>query len=143
MPKTLHSNLHSILWHRPGTACIAACRLLTVTFGTSSAPFQVTRAIQEVGERIKQLDDALAETIQTCFYVDDVLKSFPTIDLARETSLKLTTTLAEYGFNLRKWKSNDQQTLDGDREESIDFESTFKTQALHGSQIQTHLYSKC
>lgn len=44
---------------------------------------------------------------------------------------KLSKQLAEYGFNLRKWKSNDQRILNGidenDREASIDFGSTFKT----------------
>lgn len=126
-----HVNFHTILWHRPGTKGIAMYRLLTVTFGTSSAPFQATRGIHEVGERIKHLDANLAKIIQKCFYVDDFLKSFSTIDSACNTNLKLIKTLNEYGFKLRKWKSNDHRALDGineiDKEESIDFESTFKT----------------
>lgn len=126
-----HADLHSILWHRPGTDGIATYRLLTVTFGTSSAPFQATRGIHEVGEIIKTSDSELADIIQKCFYVDDFLKSFPTIEMASEVRKKLSETLNEYGFKLRKWKSNDQRVLDGveeiDREASIDFDSTFKT----------------
>lgn len=126
-----HVNFQSILWHRPGTPGVAVYRLLTVTFGTSSAPFQATRGVHEVGDRVRAMDGELAEIIQRCFYVDDCLKSFPTIDSANATSLRLMKTLSEYGFRLRKWKSNDHRTLNGidedEREEIIDFNSTFKT----------------
>lgn len=126
-----HANLQLILWHRPGTQNIAVYRLRTITFGTSSAPFEATRGIYEIGKRIREIDPQLADIIQKCFYVDDFLKSFPSIESAVHTRNDITKTLAAYGFNLRKWKSNDARTLVGvsesDRESCIDFDSTFKT----------------
>lgn len=126
-----HADCQTILWHRPGTAGILAYKLLTVTFGTSSAPFQATRGLYEVGERIKESNPKLAETIQRNHYVDDFLKSFPTIDDAQHTNKALINELSQFGFNLRQWKSNESRTLDGidkiDCKQSIDFDSTFKT----------------
>lgn len=126
-----HTDLLSILWHRPGTSGIATYRLLTVTFGTSCGPFQATRGLHEIGEQIKSQNKKLADIIQKHFYVDDFLKSFSTISEAQQTSSELTNKLSEYGFKLRKWKSNDPRTIqvfnDDDRETTIDFESTFKT----------------
>lgn len=126
-----HTDLQSILWHRPGTPGIATYRLSTVTFGTSSAPFQATRGLFEIGERIKTENSELAEIIQNHFYVDDFLKSFATISAAQQASSDLSDTLSEYGFKLRKWKSNDPRTISKfsniDKEMCIDFESTFKT----------------
>lgn len=126
-----HTDFQTILWHRPNTNGIAAYRLLTVTFGTSSAPYQATRGVHEVGNRIKNENPQLADIIQHCFYVDDFLKSFPSIEMAIQTRNEITDLLAKYGFNLRKWKSNDERVLigvsDDNRETCIDFNSTFKT----------------
>lgn len=126
-----HANHQTILWQRPGTNTIQEYRLMTVTFGTSSAPFQAVRSVYEVGERVKESNPSLAKTIQTNFYVDDYLKSFATIEEAHEVRHSITKTLAEYGFHLRKWKSNNVKALAGvdeaDREVTVDFDSTFKT----------------
>lgn len=126
-----HANYQCILWQRPGSNEIAAYRLLTVTFGTSSAPFQATRGVYEIGERIKESNPQLSDMIQTSFYVDDFLKSFSTIESAKAARLLITETLDEFGFKLRKWKSNDVRILenvdDANCEASMDFDSTFKT----------------
>lgn len=126
-----HADFQTILWHRPGTSGILPYRLLTITFGTSSSPFQATRGVYEIGERIKKENPSLAKTIQTCFYVDDFLKSFDTIEEAKTTRIELTDQLSIYGFNLRQWKSNDIRTLDGlgenDKATCVTFDSTFKT----------------
>lgn len=126
-----HADWQTILWHRPGTNGILPYKLLTVTFGTSSAPFQATRGVHEIGQRIKDTKPELAKIIQSSFYVDDFMKSFSTIDEARYINKAITVELAKYGFTLRKWKSNEPSALDGfeeiDCEQSINFDSTFKT----------------
>lgn len=126
-----HADWQTILWHRPGTKGILPYKLLTVTFGTSSAPFQATRGVYEVGQRIKETQPELAKIIQSSFYVDDFMKSFANINDARSTNKLITDELAKYGLTLRKWKSNDASALDGiseiDCEQSISFDSTFKT----------------
>lgn len=58
------------------------------------------------------------------------MKSFATIESAVEMRKLLTEKLAEYGLHLRKWKSNDERTLQGldhvDKE-ALSFDSTLKT----------------
>lgn len=125
-----HANLQTILWQRPGDSDIRQYRLLTVTFGTSSAPYQATRGVYEIGERVKPENQELAEAIQTCFYVDDFMKSFSTIESAMHFRESITKTLAAYGFNLRKWKTNESRILESvencDKEECLDINATFK-----------------
>ncbi|XP_055305902.1 uncharacterized protein LOC129570356 [Sitodiplosis mosellana] len=126
----IHANFQTILWQRPGTDSIEEYRLLTITFGTSSAPFQAIRCVYEIGEHVKETNAQLAEMIQKCFYVDDFLKSFTSIESAVEMREFLTETLAEYGLRLRKWKSNDERTLanvDCVDKEPLAFDSTLKT----------------
>lgn len=126
-----HVQWQTILWHRPGTDGISHYELLTITFGTGSAPFQATRGVYEIGQRLKKTQPELAEIIQSSFYVDDFMRSFPTINEACYVSKSITEELSKYGFNVRKWKSNDPDALKSidevDCEQSIDFDSTFKT----------------
>lgn len=126
-----HANHQTILWQRPGTHTIREYRLMTVTFGTSSAPFQAIRSLHEVGERVKHINCELAETIQRNFYVDDFMKSFCKIKDAIQLRKSLTETLSQYGMPLRKWKTNDQRLLadvnETECEKGLDFDSTFKT----------------
>lgn len=125
------ANFQSILWKRPGDESIATYRLLTVTFGTSSAPFQAVRSLYEAGERVKSIDPDIAGSIQRNFYIDDFLKSYSSIESAVSARQRITDTLAEYGFHLRKWKSNDNRILAGldaaECDAVLDFNSTFKT----------------
>lgn len=126
-----HANFQTILWHRPGTSGIEEYKLQTVSFGTSSAAYQATRAVYEVGEQIKSSDASLSSIIQNSFYVDDFFKSFSEIEAAQMVRKSISEKLGEYGFKLRKWKTNDERVLkdvdDTDKEECIDFDSMVKT----------------
>lgn len=125
-----HGNFQCILWKKPGTEKIQMYRLLTVTFGTASAPYQAIRCLHEVGERIKATKPEIAKIIQSQFYVDDLLCSCETIDQAITIRDELNKCLAEYGFNLRKWKASDNEILknieDSEKEAVLNFQSTFK-----------------
>lgn len=73
----------------------------------------------------------LAEQIRKHFYVDDYLGTADTIETARKFREQITEVMAAHGFNLRKWKANDDRILEGveitEREEVVDFNTTFKT----------------
>lgn len=126
-----HALFQCILWQPPGSDQIKAYKLLTVTFGTASAPFQAIRAIDEIGIRIQENQPELSALIRKQFYVDDFLGSASNVKAAKEMRKGITEVLASYGFHLRKWKANDDGILD-DLDESekdgvIDFLTTFKT----------------
>lgn len=126
-----HANFQCIFWKKPGTDEIKLYKLLTVTFGTSSAPFQAIRALHEIGNDIKATSPELSKFIQQHFYVDDFMACFETVNEARDIQKKMTLKLAEYGFTLRKWKSNCSEVLNDiaydDKEKVLEIETTFKT----------------
>lgn len=125
-----HALYQCILWQPPDSEQLKAYKLLTVTFGTASAPFQAIRAIDEIGIR-SQDHPELSELIRKHFYVDDFLGSASSIERANEMRINITNELALYGFRLRKWKANDDQILagleDSEKDGVIDFHNTFKT----------------
>lgn len=126
-----HTNFQSILWQSPGENQIQRYKLETVTFGTASAPFQAIRALHEIAHQVKHLNPIIAANILLKFYVDDYLGCEKTVEEACSVRKELTRILAEFGFNLRKWKASHEEILDGvpekDREKVLDFDSTIKT----------------
>lgn len=60
-------------------------------------------------------DDFDAETIKTIhrsFYVDDCLRSLPSVPVAIQLVYELRTLLEKIGFNLNKWLSNSREVLE-------------------------------
>lgn len=129
--KPEHALFQCILWQPPESNEIKTYKLLTVTFGTASAPFQAIRAVDEVGIRAQNTDPELSHAIRSQFYVDDYLGSGETIESTTSLRQRITEELSKYGFNLRKWKANDSRILEdlpnADKEEMVNFETTFKT----------------
>lgn len=129
--KPEHALFQCILWQHPKSTEVKVYKLLTVTFGTASAPFQAIRAVDEIGIRAQSKDPELGEAIRKQFYVDDFISNTNTLEEAISLRQRATSELAGYGFNLRKWKANDERILegltDGDREEVVNFSTTFKT----------------
>ncbi|XP_031622711.1 uncharacterized protein LOC116340379 [Contarinia nasturtii] len=126
-----HALFQCILWQEPDSDQIKVYKLLTVTFGTGSASFQAIRSVDEIGIRVQDTDPELSQTIRKRFYVDDHLGTADDIEKAISLRQRITSELAKYGFNLRKWKANDVRILadlpESDMEEVVNFETTFKT----------------
>lgn len=126
-----HALFQCILWQPPDSEEIKTYKLETVTFGTASAPFQAIRALDEIGIRLQSTNPEVSELIRKHFYVDDFLGSANSVEKASEIRECITQELAPYGFNLRKWKANDERILsnlgDSERDGNIDFFTTFKT----------------
>lgn len=125
------SEYQRILHRAPNSDKVENYRLKTVTFGVSSPPFLAIRTLYQIGEDIKSSDPELAEKIQNYFNVDDFFDSADNSSEAEQIIQRTTTKLAEYGFKLRKWKSNSSSVLqnipESEKEESADKLSTFKT----------------
>ena len=76
-------------------------------FGGTWSPSCCTYALRRTAEDHKEGYSAEAvETMLRNFYVDDCLKSVPTIREATELVKELKKLAAEGGFNLTKWTSN-------------------------------------
>ena len=90
----------------------AQYQMLVHLFGATSSPSCANFALKKTAtDNAIEFDPQTIETIQANFYVDDCLKSVPTVNEGKHLSLQLRTILARGGFRLTKWTSNSKELL--------------------------------
>ncbi|XP_065086352.1 uncharacterized protein LOC135708280 [Ochlerotatus camptorhynchus] len=111
--------LQCILWRFDPSEPVCVFELITVTYGTKSAPFLATRTLNQlaVDEETNYPLAARATTEDT--YMDDVITGADTIEKARELRKQLDEMMSRGGFRLRKWASNRPEVLEGVPEENL------------------------
>ena len=81
-------------------------------FGATSSPSCASFALQRTAEDHKDMFDKEAvHTVKRNFYVDDCLKSVPSVETAKCLTSQLRELLAKGGFHLTKWASNSREVL--------------------------------
>lgn len=90
---------------------ITEYRLTTVAFGTKSAPYLVTRVLQQLAEEEKSNFSTAAEITKRHFYVDDLLTGAESAEEAFNLKNQLQELMTPGGFQLRKWASSDERVL--------------------------------
>ncbi|XP_076659879.1 uncharacterized protein LOC143363163 [Halictus rubicundus] len=105
-------NYQRILWRISPTEPIKEYQLRTVTYGTSSAPFQALRVIQQLAVDEGQRFPLAVPVLQDQTYVDDCLFGADSPELLRRTRDQLIALLQAGGFRLRKWASNTSSLLE-------------------------------
>ncbi|XP_072051190.1 uncharacterized protein [Amphiura filiformis] len=83
-------------------------RMTTHLFGATSSPACANYALRCVAE---EADEAVKDTVQKNFYVDDCLKSTSSEEQAIQLIQNLMEVLKQGGFNLTKWVSNSQAVM--------------------------------
>lgn len=124
-----------ILWRESPTQPINEYRLLTVTYGTSCAPFLAIRTLHQLAEDEKNDFPTEAEILKSDFYMDDLLTGASTTEAAVMLQKGVTELLARGGFPLHKWSSNSKIVLsqipsgekDSQSAVNIKVEDTIKT----------------
>lgn len=86
--------------------------LNTVTYGTTSAPFQATRCLVEIANENEIQYPQAAKVIRQAFYMDDLLLSVNSETEAVKIYRDLTKILGQANFHLRKWSSNSKEFLE-------------------------------
>lgn len=104
-------SFQKILWRENTNDPIIVFNLNTVTYGTSSAPWQATRCLKELADLNREKYPRTAKIIDSCFYMDDLLTSVDSQAEAVEIFHELTEILNSAKFELRKWSSNDVNLL--------------------------------
>lgn len=100
-----------ILWRREGEKTVTPFQLLTVTYGTASAPYLANRVLRQLADD-EGHDLPLAKPVlQNNFYVDDALFGADSIEDARKTRNELNQLLSRGGLHLRKWAANVEELL--------------------------------
>lgn len=112
-----------IFWRENENEPLKEYWLTVVTFGlTSSAHLSVRCVIQAAREAADTYPEA-AKVIELDFYMDDCVSGSGSILKTIELGTDIKQILAGAGFDLRKWKSNNQEVLDALGSEEQDSES--------------------
>ncbi|XP_052750894.1 uncharacterized protein LOC128200635 [Galleria mellonella] len=105
------SEYQRILWRSSPDEPIRDYKLLTVTYGVSSAPYQALRTIAQVAENSATEFPSGSAVLSRDIYVDDVVSGAESVEKALSIRSELTKMLSSNGFHLRKWTSNHKDFL--------------------------------
>ncbi|CAG9137936.1 unnamed protein product [Plutella xylostella] len=116
------ADFQRVLWRQNTSTSdeVKDYRLLTVTFGTASAPYLAVKTLMQIAddegeEQLRTTNQSYAASatkmIREDFYVDDLLSGCDTVQEAIATSQQLITILSKGKFRLQKWSSNNAEFL--------------------------------
>lgn len=100
------TDLQRILWRSDPSGEVQDFRLLTVVYGTASAPYLALRTLRQLAEDEGSALPLGASAIRSHSYVDDILTGGQTLEEATETRRQTQAILAAGGFELSKWAAN-------------------------------------
>lgn len=101
--------LQNILWRNDPSEPLQCIELLTVTYGTNSAPYLATRVLNELASTSNCTLASTALLEQT--YVDDIICGANTLNDLRSLYSELSTLLNSAQLQLHKWNSNNLEFL--------------------------------
>jgi len=99
------------VWRDSPSEPIRDFQLLTVTYGTTSAPFAATRSLQQLAMDEAHRFPTASTVVLHDFYVDDLVSGAPTTEEAIKLATEISNLLQSGCMNLRKWISNDADVL--------------------------------
>lgn len=109
-----------VLWRDSPEKEIEEFELVTVTFGTSSAPFLAVRSLHQVAYDEGKDYPLAAKNILNNFYMDDLMTGAESVDEGYKIHKEIKNILAKGGFQLQKWISNSEELLHKIRESKRD-----------------------
>ncbi|KMQ88302.1 hypothetical protein RF55_12237 [Lasius niger] len=98
-PEDLH--LQRILWRSEPVAEVQDYRLLTVVYGTTSAPYLALRTLIQLADDEQEAFPLGSTAVRNNSYVDDILAGGHSLESALETQRQLVALLGAGGFELR------------------------------------------
>ncbi|KAK0150310.1 hypothetical protein N1851_008772 [Merluccius polli] len=109
-----HKDLLRFLWWPGGDTRqpLEVYRMTVHLFGAVSSPSIANFALQQTADdNTSRFGEEVTETIKCNFYVDDCLKSVPTVERAIELTRELRDACSRGGFVLTKLVSNNRKVL--------------------------------
>ncbi|XP_045535734.1 uncharacterized protein LOC123721318 [Papilio machaon] len=100
-----------ILWRDSPNKEIRDYELLTVTFGTTSAPYQAVRTLHQIVYDEGKVYPLAAEKVLNCFYMDDLMTGCYNVEEGLVIYKEMTELLGKGGFLLQKWNSNNEEII--------------------------------
>ncbi|KFM77752.1 hypothetical protein X975_01402, partial [Stegodyphus mimosarum] len=121
-------NLQRILWSDSANETPKTYELVTVTYGTVSAPFLAMRTLKQLSLDEESNFPMAAPVLRENFYMDDVLCGAATLKEAKELQRQLIAILQRAGMHMHKWCANHSE-LSLNREE-YNFSDPVETKTL-------------
>ncbi|XP_047504174.1 uncharacterized protein LOC125049113 [Pieris napi] len=100
-----------IVWRENPSDEIRDYRLLTVTFGTASAPYLAVKTLKQLAIDEGDNFPEAARILNEDFYVDDCMSGSDDVQKAIQISKDLKELLRRGGFELKKWSSNNTEFM--------------------------------
>ncbi|XP_029166020.1 uncharacterized protein LOC114936857 [Nylanderia fulva] len=111
MVHPIDTDFQRILWRPHPDEPVAHYRLLTVTYGTASAPYLSMRVLRQLCEDEGSAFPLAVSVLDNSIYVDDVLFGGDNVLTIQATRQQFNSLLEKGGFHLRKWTSNYDELL--------------------------------
>lgn len=105
-------DLQRIIWRSDPTKPLIDYQLTTVTFGVNSSPFLAVATIQHHAKNAKERYPQASELILSDLYMDDLSSGCDDLETATQIQKQTTQILADAGFPLRKWMSNNEELME-------------------------------
>ncbi|XP_063830967.1 uncharacterized protein LOC135080214 [Ostrinia nubilalis] len=121
-----------ILWRDEPEKQIKEYELLTVTFGTASAPYLAVRVLQQIAMDEGQEVPQAAERILQSFYMDDLMTGCSSAEEGVELYNQLSKILEKGGFKLQKWNSNDKTLVETIKEMERESDGLVTEEVIEG-----------
>ena len=142
--------LQCILYRENPNEPLQEFKLLTVTYGTASAPFLATRVLQQLAIDESASLPLAAEIVRRDMYVDDCISGGKSEGEVKTQIQQLIQIMKRAGLSLRKFASNSPNALEHVPVElretqdilSIDEEEIIKTLGLHWNTSTDHFLFK-
>lgn len=101
-----------ILWRSSPNESIKDYELVTVTFGTASAPYLAVRTLHQIAYDEGDEYPLVSEKVLSCYYMDDLLTGCDDVTTGIQIYKQMKELLAKGGFELQKWSTNNKELLD-------------------------------
>ena len=101
-----------IFWRESPLLPLNVFQLTTVTYGTTSAPFQANRCLKQIAIDLNSEFPLAAKIINDDCYVDDFVSGADSLEQALQCKNELISALNAAQFHLRKWMSNSTEFLE-------------------------------
>ncbi|XP_055589129.1 uncharacterized protein LOC129741431 [Uranotaenia lowii] len=103
--------LQRILWRDSTDQPLRTYELLTVTYGTASAPYLATKCLQVLADQGSKTHPLATKILGRCFYVDDMLAGVDSIEEGVQLVKEMSELMDSAGMSLRKYVSNSSEIL--------------------------------
>ncbi|XP_047038037.1 uncharacterized protein LOC124643200 [Helicoverpa zea] len=132
-----------ILWRDDPGKEIEEYELMTVTFGTASAPYLAVRALHQVAYDECKDKPQVEKIILNDFYMDDLMTGADTTEEGYKIYIEMNEVLAKGGFYLQKWRSNSKALLDKIREGKCTTDDELKIKTDEVTKILGLTWNSC